>query len=78
MTPKFLQDIQKFNKMYGQPTAAYPTTALQPLLPRMAKFMPILQKELIEGDDIIANAQAGVPEIDQLVEMADWLCDINV
>lgn len=78
MNSKFLEDIQKFNKMYGQPTAAYPTTALQPLLPRMAQFMPILQKELLEGDDIIINAETGAPEIDQLVEMSDWLCDMMV
>lgn len=78
MTPKFLADIQAFNKMYGQPTAAYPTTALQPVGPRMALFQPILLKEWSEGADIENAANAGAPEIDVLVDMADWLCDLMV
>lgn len=78
MHDNFMTAIVDFNKMYGLPIAEYPTTALEPVLERMTGFKKVITDEVNEVDEIIQAAKDGVPEIDQLVLIADWLCDIIV
>lgn len=75
---RFMHDVVGFNLMYGLPIAAKPTTELEPVLKRMTDFKVVITNEVNEVDDIIRMAQEGAPEIEQLVAIADWLCDIMV
>lgn len=76
---EFDEAIIHFNKMYGLPTSEVPTLAEQPdPLARMKNFLHILREELDEGEDIIAKMESGADELDILVDLADWLGDIQV
>lgn len=72
----FADDIDRFNTMYGLPCDNVPSTAHLPVVPRMKDFKRIITEEVSEVDDIVA--EAGKDEIDDLVDLADWLGDIMV
>lgn len=79
-----------FNGMYKLSIASYPSFAEQAastpnihphnaIADRLRNFKNIILEEIEEVDDIIANLGApGVDELDVLVDMADWLGDIQV
>jgi hypothetical protein len=75
--------ILYFNGLYKLPIAPYPSIMAvaakeQPSV-RIENFLSTLRDELKEGEDIIAKLKNGtIEEIDFLVEMADWLGDIQV
>lgn len=76
---EFDEAIIHFNKMYGLPTSEVPTLETQPNpLERMKNFLHILREELDEGEDIMAKMESGADELDILVDLADWLGDIQV
>lgn len=73
---QFVEDIERFNAMYGLPMPVTPSTEHLPVVPRMEQFRKIMGDELSEVDDIIAAG--GVDEIADLTNLADWLGDIIV
>lgn len=72
----FVEDIEKFNKMYGLPLPSKPTTAIEPVVARMHDFKRIILKEVSEVDDIVKKA--GTDDLDDLTDLADWLGDMIV
>lgn len=88
MTSKFHFDIVRFNAMYGMAANKTPTipftsssekgTARTQLLNRLKQFKTMLLTELHEVDEIAEKIKAGEEPIDVLVDLADWLGDIQV
>jgi predicted HAD superfamily Cof-like phosphohydrolase len=88
MTSKFYSDIVRFNAMYGMavnktPTIPFTTssekgTARTQLLKRLGQFKTILLDEIDEVDEIGEKIRAGEDPLDILVDLADWLGDIQV
>lgn len=74
----FVEDIAKFNAMYGLPMPKTPGVEHLPVVPRMEQFKKIMTDEVNEVDDIVDAAKAGAPDIDQLVFLADWLGDMMI
>lgn len=80
--------IDAFNRLYKLPVGDTPdfyyvvpdpaTTAQAQVLKRITAFRHTLDNELIEGDSILKNIEAGVEPVDILVELADWLGDIVI
>ena len=85
---KFIQDIEKFNGMYGLPKPEHPTLeAVGNPLTRLDNFKNILLEEVEEVDEIIAslgeNALLEYPiseeaKLEALTNLSDWLGDIIV
>jgi hypothetical protein len=70
----FNERIAAFNKMYGLGVFT------EPEMPgRLQKFLKILKEEVTEGDELLEKVQAGsISYLDALVELADWLGDLQV
>lgn len=76
---EFDEAIIHFNKMYNLPLADAPTMSVQPNpKERLKNFLDIIREEVTEGEDILAKMEAGADELDILVDLADWLGDIQV
>jgi predicted HAD superfamily Cof-like phosphohydrolase len=88
MTSKFHTDIVHLNTMYGMAVNKTPTipfitssekgTARTQLLKRLGQFKTILLDEVKEVDEIQEKVKAGEAPLDILVDLADWLGDIQV
>jgi predicted HAD superfamily Cof-like phosphohydrolase len=88
MTSKFHSDIVRFNAMYGMAVNKTPTipfitssekgTARNQLLKRLSEFKAILLDEVKEVDELVEKIKAGEAPLDILVDLADWLGDIQV
>lgn len=78
---EFRGDIQKFNTMYRLPLATYPTFSElgETVDSRLVKFRKTILKEIDECD-LILKMPDNNPQlaIDKMVEIADWLGDIQV
>jgi len=72
----FVEDLAKFHTMYGLPQPTKPSTEHLPVAARMVDFKRIISEEVTEVDDI--TAKAGIDELDDLTDLADWLGDIIV
>lgn len=76
----FLQDIDKFDKMYKLPQPGAPTTQYQ----RVKDFIDIIREEVSEGEDILKKlilvdeTGRAANEAEILTDMADWLGDMVV
>ncbi len=70
----YMQKIRKFNKMYELEVNDKPTNLGYD---RFKKLQDILQEEMDEGVDIACRF-GDADDIDIMVDMADWLCDIMV
>lgn len=88
MSSQFTKDIRKFNEMYGLPVNDSPcipfktssdkgTTRMQ-LADRLRQFKKILQDEVLEVDEIMNKVEAGEHPLDILVDLADWLGDLQI
>ena len=76
---EFDEAIIHFNEMYKLPIANTPTLSQQPNpKERLKAFLDIIREEVDEGEEILAKMEAGEAEIDVLVDLADWLGDIQV
>jgi predicted HAD superfamily Cof-like phosphohydrolase len=73
---QFVEDIFRFNEMYDQPRPEVPSTAHLPVVARMTQFKRIIMDEVVEVEDIIA--EGGKSELDDLVNLADWLGDLTI
>ncbi len=72
---EYLNKIRKFNEMYELPINEKPTNCS---LERFERLHDILQEEVNEGIDIMEMFDEGAKDVDILVAMADWYCDIMV
>jgi hypothetical protein len=72
---EYIKRIRKFNKMYGLPINNKPTL---PYFKRWLDLFDILKEEIDEGYDIEEMFEGDAEDIDILVAMADWYCDIMV
>jgi predicted HAD superfamily Cof-like phosphohydrolase len=88
MTSQFKKDIIRFNMMYGmaagfEPAIPFSTSsekgsARVQLVKRLDEFKKMLLDEVDEVDEIIEKTKVGEAPIDILVDLADWLGDIQV
>lgn len=88
MSNQFTKDIKQFNEMYGLPYKTVPCipfhtssalgSARQQLRNRLKEFRKIMLDEIAELDEIERKVQAGDEPIDILVDLADWLGDLQV
>ena len=88
MTTQFTKDVIRFNMMYrlaANCTPAIPFvtssekgTARAQLVERLFEFKKIMSDEIGEVDEIMNKARAGEDKIDLLVDLADWLGDLQV
>lgn len=77
----FDEKIKAFNRMYGLPCHDLPHLAgtRADIIERLQNFKNILLEEINEVDEIITQIQDGYPApVDALVDIADWLGDIQV
>lgn len=82
MMTRFDESIKKFNKMYGLPCFESPslTGNKAQVIDRLRKFQDILKEEVCEVEDIVfrlENSDYPTP-LEALVDIADWLGDIQV
>ena len=80
---KFIQDIEKFNTMYGLPKPLKPTLeAVGNPLTRLDNFKAILLEEIKEVDDIRDYLSVGTvseeAKLEALTNLSDWLGDLIV
>ena len=80
---KFIQDIEKFNTMYGLPKPLKPTLeAVGNPLTRLDNFKAILLEEIEEVDDIRDYLSVGTvseeAKLEALTNLSDWLGDLIV
>ena len=70
----FNDRIAKFNETYGLGVFS------EPELPgRLQNFLKIIKEEVEEGDELLEKIQTGhISYLDALVELADWLGDLQV
>jgi len=78
----FPEKIRAFNEMYGLPVNTVPTILFSNpahFIARMQAFKKILRDEIEEVEDIILRVKDGTAgPTDVLVDLADWLGDIQV
>jgi NTP pyrophosphatase (non-canonical NTP hydrolase) len=70
----FIDDVEKFNKMYNLPCNSTPTNLG---LDKLKAMHSIIAEEVNEFHDIIENYDETNP-IDTMVDVADILCDLIV
>jgi predicted HAD superfamily Cof-like phosphohydrolase len=83
---QFTQDIEKFNGIYKLPVNKVPTLdylgqgldAKEAAALRLTEFKDILLEEVDEVNLIIEKLRQGSDTLEALVDMADWLGDIQV
>jgi predicted HAD superfamily Cof-like phosphohydrolase len=77
---EFLENINKFHDMYGLPKPEFPTLeAVGNVKERLTAFQTVIQNEIDEGKDILANyVNQKHKDIYVLIELADWFGDIIV
>lgn len=76
---EFDEAILKFNGMYKLPVSDKPSIeAVGDVKQRVSDFMSILKEEVNEGYDIVRKIDGNAEAIDVLVDLADWLGDIQV
>ncbi len=71
---EYMEKIVKFNKMYELEVNEVPTNLGYI---RFKNLQKILQEEINEGDEIAAKF-GNTPDIDILVDISDWFCDLMV
>jgi len=72
----FQSEIEKFNKMYKLPISKRRISYIKN---RVHNFRDILLEEVRESDIIVKDeCRNGIPEIDLLVSLSDWLGDMVV
>ena len=77
MISKFTADINLMNKTYKR-DCLYVPTVHHDTYERLKNFKKTIGDEIQEGDEILLSIQYGIPSIDLLVNIADWLGDIIV
>lgn len=74
----FETQIKEFNELYGLPVSYAPCIPMNNFVGRMKELKAILIEEVYEVEALIANIEAGRPELELLTELADWLGDLQV
>jgi hypothetical protein len=74
--------ITEFNELYKLPAPQIPGTLMgkQEAVTRIMSFIKTVSDEIREGEEIMDRVEEGKYEspMDFLVDMADWLCDIQI
>jgi len=72
--PTFEERVAAFNETYELKKISAPEMA-----GRLINFLKIIKEEITEGDELLEKIQNGkLSDLDAVVEMADWLGDIQV